>query len=166
MKLGNWNERLVKSIVVITMLAALVGTITGCEEFGGFPAPAEKEEKPEKVVAPTVISTKDRAILAVYEHLLSNAESHEAKAYLAEFYTTSDNWTVESEYFKDGSGVWYVVVDMTDVEEWEEKPYWQQASWFVFRDGKVVSSHLLEANALRIEADLQELSPEVESKIN
>ncbi len=164
MKRGNWNGRLVRSIVVITMLAALVGTITGCEEFGGFPSPSATEEKPAKEVASTIINTKDRAILAVYEHLLNKAESYEAKAYVAEFYAVGDNWTAESEYFKDGSGVWYIVVDMTAVKSWQWKPYWQQASWFVFRDGKVISSNLLEANALRIEADLQELSPEAESE--
>ena len=137
MKFGNWNKKLIRSIVFITVVVALVGTITGCEEFGGFPAPAATEEKPEKAVPSTVISTKDRAILAVYEHLLNKAESYEAKSYVAEFYAVGDNWTAESEYFKDGSGVWYIVVDMTAVKQWQWNPYWQQASWFVFRDGKI-----------------------------
>jgi hypothetical protein len=47
---------------------------------------------------------------------------------------------------------------MTSTEVWEERPYWQQAGWLVFQDGKVMSSNRLKANALRIEADLQELS--------
>jgi len=50
------------------------------------------------------------------------------------------------------------MVDMTSGKEWKWKPYWQQASWFVFRDGKVMPSNRIQANALRIEADLQELS--------
>jgi len=47
---------------------------------------------------------------------------------------------------------------MTRVTVWEEKPHWQQASWLVLGDGKVMPSHRFQANALRIEADLQELS--------
>ena len=98
-------------------------------------------------------------MLAVYEHLLSQAESYQAKVYLADFYTTCDNWSARSELLKDGTGLWYVTVDMTDVVGWREKPYWQQASWLVVKkDGKVIPSNRFQANALRIEADLQELS--------
>ena len=160
MKLFNWNKRCIKPILIIALLAALLLTATGCEDFGQFPPPTPPEEKPEpeKVVRLSVISTEDRAVLTVYEHLLSQAESHKAKIYLAEFYATCDNWSAESELFKDGSSIWYVLVDMTDNETWELRPYWQQASWFVLRDGKVMPSNRLQANALRIEADLQELS--------
>jgi hypothetical protein len=49
---------------------------------------------------------------------------------------------------------------MTEVEAWEWRPYWQQASWFVFPNGEVMPSNRIQANALRIEADLQELSPQ------
>ena len=160
MKFPNRSKRYAKPILIIALLAALLLTVTGCEDFGQFPPPEPPAEKPapEKVVSPTVISTADRAILAVYEHLLSQAESHEAKVYLAEFYTVSDNWSAEKERFKDGSSIWCVLVDMTDNDTWELRPYWQEASWFVLRDGKVIPSSRLQANALRIEADLQELS--------
>ena len=154
----NRKRRYLKSVLVISLLVVMVLTATGCEDFGTFPAPEPPEEKPEEVVHPTFINSEDRAILAVYEHLLSLAESHEAKTYLAEFSAASDNWSAKSELFKDGTSIWYVQVDMTGVEAWEEKPYWQQASWFVYRDGKVIPSNRLQANALRIEADLQELS--------
>ncbi len=90
--------------------------------------------------------------------MLSLSESHDAKAYLAEFSAASDNWSAQSELFKDGSSIWYVKVDMSGAENWQEKPYWQQASWFVYKDGRVIPSNRLQANALRIEADLQELS--------
>ena len=155
----NWKKRYLKPVLIITLLAIMVWPVTGCEDFG-FPPPTPPAEKPEpeNVAPPTVISTDDRAILAVYEHLLSQAESHEAKVYLAEFYTISDNWSAKSELFKDGTSIWYVLVDMTDVEEWEWRPYWQQASWFLLPDGKVMPSNRIQANALRIEADLQELS--------
>jgi len=155
MKLSNWGRKYLKPVLVIALLAVLLGAVVGCEEYG-FAPPAEKEEPKEEASSAMVTMTKDRAILAVYEHLLGLAESHEAKLYLAEFYAACDNWTAESEFFKDGSDIWYILVDMTGSEEWEGKPYWQQASWFVFRDGKVVPSNLLGANALRIEADLQE----------
>ena len=159
----NWKKRYLKPVLTIALLAVMVLTITGCEDyFNQFSPPAAPEEKPEteKVASSTVISSEDKAILAVYKHLLSQAESSEAKVYLAEFYTACDNWSAESELFKDGSSVWYVLVDMTEVEAWEWRPYWQQASWFVFPNGEVMPSNRIQANALRIEADLQELSPQ------
>ena len=160
MKFFSWRKNWLQLILVMVLLAGLLLAVTGCEEFGQFPVPTspEEEQEPEKVTLPTVVSTKDSAILAVHEHLLGLAESHEAKKYLAEFYAACDNWSAESEYFKDGSGTWYILVDMTESETWELKPYWQQASWFVFRDGRVIPSSHLQANAIRIEADLQELS--------
>ncbi len=83
--------------------AIIVWTVTGCEDFGQFPTPTPRSEK---VVTPTVVTTSDRAILAVYEHLLSQAQSAKAKGYLAEFYIACDNWSAESELFKDGSSIW------------------------------------------------------------
>lgn len=151
------KKRYLKPVLIIALLAILSLTVTGCADFGQFPPPEEKP-KPEKIVTPTAIGTEDRATLAIYEHLLRQAESHEAKLYLAEFYTVCDNWSAESELFKDGTSIWYVSVNMTAVEEWEWRPYWQQASWFIFKDGKVMPSNRLQVNALRIEADLQELS--------
>lgn len=157
------KKRYLKPLLLITVLAVMMWSVAGCEDyFDQFSPPEAPEEKPEKVVTATVISSEDRAILAVYEHLLNQAESSEAKVYLAEFYTVCDNWSAESELFKDGSSTWYVVVDMTEVETWEWTSYWQQAGWFVFPDGKVMPSNRLQANALRIEADLQELSPQPE----
>jgi len=149
--------RYLKSALFISLIALLLIPISGCEDFGQFPTPQEEKPKLEETPS-TFITSEDRAILAVYEHLLSLAESYEAKKYLAEFSAASDNWSARSELFKDGSSVWYVVVDMSGVEEWKERPYWQQAGWFVYRDGRVIPSNRLQANALRIEADLQELS--------
>jgi hypothetical protein len=159
-KLSILNKRYIKSIFITVPLSMLVLTITGCEDFGQFPTatPATETPKTEEVAPPTTISTADRAILTVYEHLLDQAESDEAKMYLAEFYTVSDNWSAEKERFKDGSIIWYVLVDMTAEEKWEQASHWQQASWFVFRDGRVIPSNRLSSNALRIEADLQKLS--------
>ena len=161
MKTFNWGKGYIKPILIITLLVALLGTFTGCEEYG-FPAPTPPKETPEKAATSTTIGTKDKAIVAVHEHLLNQAESYEAKVYLADFYAACDNWSAESEIFKDGSGTWYVLVDMTKAKTWEQRPYWQQAGWFVFKDGKVMPSNRLQANALRIEADLQKLSPEPE----
>ncbi|MFC1916096.1 hypothetical protein ACFLW4_05345 [Chloroflexota bacterium] len=160
----NQKKRYLIPVLIIALLAAPALTVTGCEDFGTFPAPEPTEEKPkEEVPPPTFINSEDRAILAVYEHLLGLAESHEAKQYLAEFSATSDNWSAKSELFKDGTSIWYVQVDMTGIEKWEGRSYWQQASWFVNQNGKVIPSNRLKANALRIEADLQELSFQPES---
>ena len=114
----------------------------------------------EDYVVPQAYEWKDDAILAVYQHLLSQARTQEAKLYLADFYAACDNWKAESEFFKDGSGTWHIQVDMTETLIWDRQTYWKQASWFVFKDGRVIPSNLFKANALRIEADLQELSPQ------
>jgi len=154
----RWIGRHYISFILIIMLMAMALTASGCQDFGTFPTPEPPAQQPEKPVSTTFINSGDRAVIAVYEHLLSLAESHEAKDYLAEFSAVSDNWSANSELFKDGSSVWYVAVDMSTVENWQEKPYWQQASWFVYQDGRVIPSNRLQANALRIESDLQELS--------
>lgn len=161
MKIADWKKKTFKIALVISLLVVLLAT-AACQDMG-FPSTTQSEETPEPEPADTsrsVIGTRDAAILAVYQRLLSKAESYEAKIYLSDFYASCDNWTAQSEYYRDGSGTWYVVVDMTAEEDWELHPYWQQASWFVFKDGEVIPSNLFQANALRIEADLQELSPE------
>ncbi len=161
MILPSFNKRYIKPIFIIALLVVLAGTTTGCEYLEGFsPSPQPSEEEETEVEIPrTAIKTSDRAILVVYEHLLRQAESDKAKVYLANFYTVSDKWNAEPELLKDGTSMWHVIVDMTDVETWEERAYWQQASWLVLQDGEVIPSHRFQANALRIEADLQELSP-------
>ena len=156
------NKTCVSSILIIILLAALAWTVTGCtdlEPYSPPPQPAQpQQQKPPVEKTPLKATSEDKAILAIYEHLLSLAEGHKAKAYLANFYTVSDNWVAEKELLKDGTSIWHIVVDMTDVEEWKERPYWQQASWLILQDGKVIPSNRFQANALRIEADLQELS--------
>ena len=154
-----------KPVLTIALLMVMAFSVVGCEDLGFAPpaAPATKEA-PEEVKPATFIGSSDRAILAVYEHLLSQTESYEAKNYLADFSATSDNWSAKSELLKDGTSFWYVVVDMTGAEEWEGKPYWQQAGWFVYQDGRIIPSNRLQANALRIEADLQELNPPPEEQ--
>ncbi len=146
-----------KRSLVSTLLVLMALSIAGCQDFGTFP-PAETQPEEAEKPASRFITSEDRATLAVHEHLLGLAESHEAKTYLAEFEATSDNWTAVSELYQDGSNIWYVFVDMSGVTEWEARDYWQQAGWFVYRDGRVIPSNRLRANALRIEADLQELS--------
>lgn len=156
--MDNWRKKYLKIFFILALLVMLALPFSGCEDFGTFPTPEAPKEKPETITPSTFINSEDRAILAVYEHLLSLAQSHEAKSYLAEFSATSDNWSAKSELFKDGTTLWYVVVDMSGVEGWQGRPYWQQASWFVYKDGRVIPSNRLQANGLRIEADLQALS--------
>jgi hypothetical protein len=155
--LPSLNNQCMKAVVIITLLATLAGVATGCADFQPAPPP-QPAEKPVVPKAPTTITTADSAIMVVYEHLLAQAEGYEAKTYLADFYATCDNWTATSELLKDGTSMWHVVVDMTQIRHWRERLYWEQASWLVLRDGKVIPSNRFKANALRIEADLQELS--------
>ena len=162
MTLINWNKRYMKPILII-LIVVLALTVVGCEDFQQW-SPPPAEEKTEETAPPTTITTEDRAILAVFEQLLSQAESYQAKVYLADFYATCDNWEAESELLTDGTFLWYVTIDMTGVAGWREKPYWQQACWLVQKkDGKVMPSRRSQANALRIEADLQELNLQSES---
>ena len=160
MKLSNFSKRWIKLTVTITLLAVLALTVIGCEDFGLGTTPATDEPTTEEESPPSVtVNTDDKAILVVYEHLLSQAETYEAKVYLADFYTTSENkWSAESEFLKDGTNIWHVIVDITDTGGWSEKAYWRQASWFIFEDGEIIPSNHYQANALRIEADLKELS--------
>jgi hypothetical protein len=159
MKPAEWKNKFIKPILILALLTTLVGTFTACQDLN-YPPPTTTPETPAPAggTGRTIITTKDAALLAVYQRLLSLAESYEAKTYIADFYTSCDNWTATPEFFKDGSGTWYVVVDMTGNKTWELRPYWQQASWFVYKDGRVVPSNRFQANALRIEADLLKLS--------
>jgi hypothetical protein len=164
MKIDYRDKKYIKSVLIIALLMALLGTFTACQDLGYPPATTTPPQPtPAKATGSTLINTKDAALLAVYQRLLSLAESYEAKTYLADFYASCDNWTAVPEFFKDGSGTWYIVVDMTSNKTWKLRPYWQQASWFVYKDGRVIPSNRFEANALRIEADLQELNSKPET---
>ncbi len=151
---------LVKTLLFAVLPALLF--LAGCQDFGTFPT-SEPTGEPTVVPPSRFVNTADRATLAVHEHLLDLAGSFEAKDYLAEFYTVSDNWSARSELLKDGTTVWHVEVDMSGVSPWRERPYWQQAAWLVYTDGRVIPSNRFSANALRIEADLQELSRQGQS---
>ena len=170
MTLTNFNKSYAKPVLIITMLAVLTLALIGCEDISkDFGCEATGQdfgcEPPgggsDFGCAPptTGITTEDKAILTVQEHLIAQAESSEAKLYLADFYTTCDDWSAESEILEDGTRVWHVVIKRTSMKFLTERPYWEQASWFVFKDGKIMGTNRFQANALRIEADLQELSP-------
>jgi hypothetical protein len=165
MKNTSRKVNLIKTVIVISLLLAILLTVVSCEDLG-FPSTTSTSDtntpEPSNSDGDTIVSYKDAAILAVYQHLLDRAGSAEAKLYLADYYTACDNWDAVSEYFKDGSGTWHVVVDMSGTADWEYDSYWQQASWFVFRDGTVIPSNLFQGNALRIEADLQRQSQDLE----
>jgi len=158
MKLKN-----LRLLFVIGLLGVVSLTLAGCEDFAQFVPTETQEEAPKNETSATSIRTEDNAVMAVYEYLLAKAESPEAKVYLADFFTVSDNWQGESEFLGDGTTIWRVSVDMTDTEVWNWTLYWRQAEWVVFQDGKVVPSSSFESNALRIEADLQKQSAQAGS---
>ena len=152
---------------MVIMLMLLPVVLSACGDLT-FPDPTATPSTTPSTTAPEPsapasnvnINSAEEARLAVYEHLLGMAGTYDARIYLADFYAACDNWTAQRDYFRDGSGTWYVAVDMTSVEDWSLRPYWQQASWYVYRDGRVVPSDDFKANALRIEADLQAISQE------
>jgi hypothetical protein len=150
------KKRLIISLLALSLLIGVVLSATGCESLGLGGA----TETTTPTNEPGTINTAEEAELAVYQYLLTQAKSAEAKVYLADFYTTCDNWDVLSEYFRDGSETWLVAVDMTGEASWEHNSYWQRAGWFVLKEGGVMPANLYNMNALRIEADLQELSAE------
>lgn len=154
------KKRLIISILALILLVGAVMSVTGCESLGL----GGNSETTTPTNEPGTINTAEEAELAVYQYLLAQANSAEAKVYLADFYTTCDNWDVLSEYFRDGSETWLVAVDMTGEANWEHRSYWQRAGWFVLKEGGVIPANLYNMNALRIEADLQELSAETINK--
>jgi hypothetical protein len=163
MKITTQKSKIIKTVLVFIMIATLLVVVLGCEDMGFSPSGTDEDSTETETTTETknpTVNTKDAAILAVYRHLLEQAGSYDAKIYLSDFYANCDNWEAQSEYFKDGSDTWHIVVDMTDILNWDLNTYWQQASWFVFKDGEVIPSNLFQANALRIEADLQSLSKE------
>ena len=160
MKFTIRKRKIITSVLILSLLTVMLLTVTACEDFLSGGNTEETTEVPD----PSDISTAEEAELAVYRHLLEQADSPEAKLYLADFYTYCYNWSVQSEYFKDGSGIWLVEVDMTAETNWEFNTYWQRAAWFVSLDGSVIPSNLFKLNALRIEADLQGLGPEMETE--
>ena len=163
MKFSGRKTKLFISILIIALLSVMLLAVTACQDLGLSGDNAE-ETTDTASTSDNSVGTADEAKLAVYQRLLERAESHDAKIYLADFYTYCHNWSVQSEYFKDGSDIWLVAVDMTGESDWGHNSYWQRAAWFVYRDGKVIPSNLFQVNALRIEADLQLLStvPETE----
>jgi len=159
MRFFRGKNRYLKSLLAAALLIILSVSVAGCEDFSQYPLPTPAAEPQKEVATPaTTVSSGDKAILSVYQHLLARAESDAAKSYLADFYAVSDNWTVKMERFTDGSSAWYVTVIATEKDAWQWEPHWQQAAWLVFRDGEVIAHHDFAGNALRIEADLQRLS--------
>ncbi len=164
MRFFRGKKRYFKSLPAAALLIVLSVLAAGCEDFSQYPLPTPAAEPPEEVAAPaTTVSSGDRAILSVYQHLLTRAESDVAKSYLADFYAVSDNWAVQTERFTDGSSAWYVTVIATEKDAWQWETHWQQAAWLVFRDGEIIAHHDFAGNALRIEADMQRLSAPDES---
>jgi hypothetical protein len=151
-------------VIVIILLLIFTSLIAGCTypdqwEPPVQPAPEEQAETAVKTaVSRGTVKNEETAILVIYQYLLEQAQSYRAKAYLADFYTTCTEWSAEAELCKDGTSIWHVKVDMTSAEEWNHKPHWQQASWLILKDGTVLPSNRFQANALRIEADLNELN--------
>jgi hypothetical protein len=153
------KKRIILSVLAISLIIVMLLSFTACQDLGLSGSKTEETEEPD-AASDNTISTSDEAKLAVYQRLLERADGYDAMIYLSDFYTYCHNWSVQSEYFKDGSDIWLVAVDMTGESDWSHNPYWQHAGWFVYRDGKVIPSNLFQANALRIEADLQMLSAE------
>jgi len=162
-KLGLEKSKLRLAGVLVAALA-LAAFFSGCAELGFPPletSPATGQPGPTTTTAPSApktVTTADTATLTVYQHLLEMAASAEAKDYLADYCTSADNWTARTELFKDGSSLWYVTAKSAVVKT-GSPAYWREAGWFILQDGSVIPSSRLEANALRVEADLQKLSP-------
>ena len=150
---NSQKKTLFAVIILLLIIVTMMFTAGACEDLGlgGTSGSTDTEEN-------GFYSTPEEVELAVYRHLLEQAESSEAKIYLSDFYSYSHNWVVQSEYLRDGSETWLVSVDMTGETDWPHKSYWQRAGWFVLKDGSVIPANIFQLNALRIEADLKQLS--------
>ncbi len=151
------KANLLKILILLVLVSLVAGAASGCIILPtDTPTPTPQATQTPKATG-SAITTEDRVLLAVHQHLLEKAESYEAKRYLTDFYDAVGKFKARSELMKDGSTVWHASVNMGGIE-FKEKPYWQQACWLVFTDGKVIPCQEFGLNALRIEADLQELS--------
>lgn len=140
---------------MLVLLTTLI-FLTGCQDFT-FPTPTTTTPAAKAPSSrTTLVLSDDRAILVVQEYLLSKAVSAKAKGYLTELYASGATWTAKTELLKDGSRVFNVTLT-TSKSDSQVKPYWRQALWTVFGDGKVLPSSQHDANAIHIEADLQGL---------
>jgi hypothetical protein len=151
------------SAIIMLTITLLMSGCTYPDSSPALPPIQPPADEQAQTAAKTAISygtvkNEDSAILVIYRYLLDKAESYRAKVYLADFYTKCTGWSAEAELLKDGTSIWHVTVDMTAEKEWQEKPYWQQACWTILKDGTVFPSNRFQANALRIEADLDELN--------
>lgn len=156
MRFTSSKSKITIAVLAVALLAVTLAA-TSCDSLGL----SSDTTTPTTQPSANTVTTGETAKLAVLQRLVNLAESAGALAYLADFYVASDgNWNVQTEYFKDGSGVWLVDVDMTAVTDWNLNPYWQQAGWFVFRNGDAVPANLYDSNALRIEAEIRALNDE------
>jgi len=107
MKFSDSVKRYLSITLIISLLAVLALTVIGCEDFEqwSIPQSPEPEEKAEVEALPMTIRTDDRAILVVHEYLLNQAESYQAKDYLADFFAACDNWSAGQELLEDGTSV-------------------------------------------------------------
>ena len=79
MKFTIRKRKIITSVLILSLLTVMLLTVTACEDFlsGG------NTEETTEVNDPSDISTAEEAELAVYRHLLEQADSPEAKLYLA-----------------------------------------------------------------------------------
>lgn len=144
--------------VILTLLMAVCTVFASCEDMTGFPTTSPTPAVPKVEIRRTLVLSEDRALLAVQEYLLSKATSARAKTYLTELYAAGGKWSAKGDLLKDGTRTWNVMLETEGKTGVQVKPYWSQACWTVFDDGKVLPSPKYDANALRIETDLQQLS--------
>ncbi len=142
----------------VLLTAICLVAFTACEGVAGVPAPSPSAPASKGVAGGVSVLSEDRALLVVQEYLLSKATSAKAKNYLAELYSSGGKWSAKSELLGDGTRIWNVMMETEDKADSEIKSQWRIACWTVFGDGGVLPSPKFDANALRIETELQELS--------
>lgn len=135
-------------------MTAFIVILAGCQDIQLPVSPAPAGATPG---TSNLVLSEDRAILAVQEYLLSKAASSRAKTYLTDLYASGAKWTAKGDLLNDGTRVFNVTLTVDNPGP-QAKPYWKRAIWTVFSDRKVLPSPQYEANALRIETDLQGLS--------
>ena len=126
MRIYSLKRYIIPGIIGILVLTLFMG---GCAypESDDWESPVQPsaEEKTEATAKSSVsrgtVKNEESAILTIYQYLLEKAQTHDAKVYLADFYTICTEWSAESELQMDGTSIWHVMVDVTAVEEWQEK---------------------------------------------
>ncbi|MBI2858617.1 MAG: hypothetical protein HYX90_06020 [Chloroflexi bacterium] len=144
-------------VLSLALLIVATGFLSACGSGAVSPpgSPGSSKTAPaSEYIYPGKLETDQDAVAAVAAFLQSEARNNDAIRYLAEYSMVVEKRVAR---LSDDKQAWYVTFSMDarpDADQ-GEKPYWESAAWFVFRDGKVMPSTRQGGHATKILLDLR-----------